>query len=235
VAICLAITGGTFYFFRKRKQKFNTVAKPPGPTPATIPLLNSSATQENLKLKIEFPLIRHPFPDIWGIGEKFKAEIHLTKDGSPLKGEITLQVDNEPTQKIQTNEQGIVTINLQKNMKGTYLLTAKYSNNADLELVVNRGLKIVDYTEEIVGLFKDFFSSEINKGTPVNHKTTPREFQTVLQTSYSLGNHAPLEKMISIFEIADYSLYNLSRADYELMFLSALTVKETSRTNKECD
>jgi hypothetical protein len=225
----IALASGTFYFIRKRKQKNGKGIEPPSP----IVIPQQPLLKEEASLRIEFPFIKPPFPDIWGIGDQFKAEIHLTKNDAPLQAEISLQVDDEPAQKIQTDNQGIAAVNLQKNVKGTCRLTAKYYDSS--EVVASRELKIVNYTEEIVDLFKDFFTSEINKGTPINHKTTPREFQFALQTNYNLRNHAPLDKMVSIFEVADYSLYILTRDDYEIMFLSTLAVKEASKTNKECD
>ncbi len=215
-----------FIFYKKRKSK---LTNPSFATPVIAPLIVEAKNSDNVVLKIVFPLIKSPFPDIWGVGDLFQAEIHLKKNDLPVNGTIEVQFGDEPFKKLSTENEGIAKIDFQTKTKGAYLLTAKYSQPNSKEIVVQRSIKIVDYTEEIVSIYKETFDFEKNNGVPLGVETSPREFQAAILQNSHFEDKSSLNSFVQIFEIANYSLYNLGRTDYEKMFLSALSIKQASQ------
>jgi hypothetical protein len=190
---------------------------------------------DNVTLKVDFPCISPPFPDVWGVGESFKVQLHLTKNNHPFEGTLEVQFGDQKPMMLITDVNGIAEIELKTNIKGNYLVSAKYNPQSHNDLVAKRSLRIVDYVEEIVSIFKDTFEVQKAKGVQINQETTPREFQCALQQSFNLPDKEPLNEFVTIFEIADYSLYKLHRVDYEKMFLAALSVKEAPKKEARFD
>jgi transglutaminase-like putative cysteine protease len=223
-----------FLLYRKRKSRISQT-KSVNPLPVLDPINIEAKNADNLMLRIVFPLVRPPFPDVWGVGEKFKVEFHLSRNDCPVQGALEVQFGNQPTEKLSTDENGVAQFDIQGSAKGTYLLTAKYVQSVVSDLIASRNLRIVDYTEEVVSIFKETFEFEKTKGAPISQKTTPREFENALLKTFSFESNTPLENLVSIFEVADYSLYNLGRTEYEKMYLASISVKEAPMGTLRCD
>jgi hypothetical protein len=54
----------------------------------------------------------------------------------------------------------------------------------------------------------------------VGDEMTPKEMQSTLMSQVSQVKHKPLDAIISVFEVADYSLHPITRKEYEQMYLS---------------
>jgi hypothetical protein len=201
---------------------------------APNPLRDITNNGENFKLRIEFPMIKPPFPDVWGVNELFSAEILLTKNNLPLNGEIEIHIGDESPKKVRTNTDGVALVDFKVPLKGTINIGAKYFEDT-APVTDNRVLKVVDYTEEIVGIFKDVFALGKEKGIRVNKDTSPREFQRLLLTASNQQTDLSLENFVTIFEVADYSLRSLNRSDYEEMLLASLSIKQLLSVNTRYD
>jgi transglutaminase-like putative cysteine protease len=234
IATSFSVSLVAFILYRKRKSRISQTNSV-NPVPVLVPINVEAKNADNLMLRIVFPLVRPPFPDVWGVGEKFRVEFHLSRNDCPVQGALDVQFDNQPIEKLSTDENGVAQFDIQGSAKGTYLLTAKYVQSGVSDLTARRNLRIVDYTEEVVSIFKETFEFEKTKGAPISQKTTPREFENTLLKTFSFESNAPLENLVSIFEVADYSLYNLGRTEYEKMYLASISVKEAPMGNLRCD
>jgi transglutaminase-like putative cysteine protease len=219
VGVCLS---GIMYFLYKRRNGSTQIKKNiDDPFPIKVEGKKSNDTT----LEILFPQIKQPFPDLWGINEIFQVELVLRKNGLPIMEEIELQFGDDPIIKIATGNDGIARTEFQLHTKGTVTLTANFHKSTPT-ITVHRSLRVVDYTEEVVTIFKDTFAFEKGKGLQIDQDTSPREFQNLVLEALNQENNTSLENLVTIFEIADYSLYNLKRVDYETAFLSSISIKK---------
>jgi PKD repeat protein len=229
----LAITG-VFLFLRKRKKdtpksKPEIIIQEAPPTGKTV----VNAGLDTIELAIVFPQIAQPFPDVWGVNEALTVEFHLKKNNNPFEGAVGLTVDEALPKDLVTNNLGIASLELQIKEKGTHTLTAEYKGNLTSgSCSAKRNIKIVDYTEEVVNIFNETFAFEKDKGAVIGEETTPREFQKAVISTFKLVDKQSLDHLVSLFEIANYSLYILRRKEYETMFLASLSVKNSPDNSK---
>jgi len=218
-------------FLRKRKK---TLTISPQIISSPIPIQTATDQSSDSAIAINFPQIKPPFPDVWGINELISARILLTKNGQPWSGDIDVKIGNESAKKVRTNTDGVVLVDFKVPTKGTINVAAKCMEGANPP-IESRVLKVVDYTEEIVAIFKDVFDIGKGKGIRVNKDTSPREFQRLLLTASNQQSDLSLENFVTIFEVADYSLRSLDRSDYEEMFLASLSIKQQLSVNTRYD
>jgi transglutaminase-like putative cysteine protease len=230
LSIIVAASGTAYFFYKKRKpvpQTQKNIDKP-------LPIETSEKKSRDIQLDILFPQIKPPFQDVWGINEAFQVELVLKKNGLPVMKEIELQLGSEPTRKITTGVDGVARTEFQLHTKGTVTINASCPQSLS-PLTAQRSLRVVDYTEEVVSIFKDIFDFEKSKGIPLDQDTSPREFQSVMLGALNQDNNTSIENLVTIFEIADYSIYSLKRVDYEKMFLSSVSIKNEMPSNLRCD
>jgi hypothetical protein len=230
LAIIAASTCCTFLLLRKKKK---IPLQNLQPLTGFIPKIEIRPKTDTI-LKIEFPQIKPPFPDVWGINETLTAQFILTKKDQPIAAEIEVKPQNEPPKKIFTQTNGTASIELKLKTKGITQIIATYSDNGH-PVTTMRTLRVVDYIEEIVALFNETFDFSKTKGLRINKDTSPREFQTLMQNTVEVKDNSAVESLVSIFEVADYSLYSLGRTDYERMFLASYSIKQQSTTNQRYD
>ena len=80
-------------------------------------------------------------------------------------------------------------------------------------------LKIVNYREEITTLYNDFHIDQRSKDQLIEEDWTARELQSHLAGKSPTGDYN-LESLTEIFEVADYSLHDVTRRDYERFYLA---------------
>jgi transglutaminase-like putative cysteine protease len=222
--------GGVFLFLRKRKKdasnsKPETITQEAPPTGKTI----VNAGLDTIELEIRYPQIVQPLPDVWGVNETLMVEFHLKKNNSPFQGTMSLTFDEERLKDPATNNLGVASLEIQIKEKGIHTFTAEYKGNLTSgSCSAKRNIRIVDYTEEVVNIFNETFAFEKKQGAAIGEETTPREFQDAVISAFNIVDKQPLDQLVSLFEVADYSLYILQREEYEKMFLAALTVKNSS-------
>ncbi len=222
IILALAIPISTIIVLKKRKKPVPVTSQINIPLP--IKAETHKPSSETI-ISILFQQIKSPFPDVWGINELLTAQISLTKKETPLTGEVEIQIGNNPIKKMKTDTEGTASIDFKIPTKGTINVTAKYQQESD-NVTATRSLKIVDYTEEIVAIFKDVFNLGKGSGIRMNKDTSPREFQQLILGASNQQTDSSLERFITTFEVADYSLYTLGRPEYEHMFLGSISIKQ---------
>jgi len=99
--------------------------------------------------------------------------------------------------------------------KGTYIIGARLGKNRG-----ERQIKIVDYREEIVSLFKSLQEQLRSRGADIPVEATPREIQHIILESEPAIDESGLDSLVACFEEADYSEHPIGRQHYEMMYLS---------------
>ena len=183
------------------------------------------ANKKGVELAIKFPSIMKPFPPVWGLNENLTVRVEIRKDGMPVRdAPITLKVDEREIQ-LKSLPSGEAEVQLTFNEKGVHRLIAYFSGNGDLnEATAEAAVRIVDYREEIVDLFNSFIKSAIAVQR-VKENMTAREIQQRLLNDIPENKRSYLEEMVSIFELADYSLRQINRLDYEKFFFAKLIIE----------
>jgi hypothetical protein len=219
---------GAVVTVRKRKKAVSS-----GKTAVQTHISSPIPTVGDNELEIAFPQIKPPFPNVWGINENLVINVFLhTKKSS--QGTLTLSVEGLALNSLKIDNTKPVSFSLPNLQKGTHTIVAEYNDSHNENFKAEREIRIVDYTEEIVAIYKDTFQQQKANGSPLGEENTPREFQRITQASSNSIDTQALEELVSLFEIADYSLLSLKREHYESMFLAALKIKSsTEKTDGE--
>ncbi|MCW4009171.1 MAG: transglutaminase domain-containing protein [Candidatus Bathyarchaeota archaeon] len=229
----VTVVGAAFYL-RGRKNHLAPKTEPVASEekPQIKPVTPTSPS--GVMLEINFPQINKPFPNVWGVNEPLKIEFELKKHNEPLKGAVSIQFDNQKTQTLNIGETGVATLEIQYSNKGTHTITAEFFEKSKKPLCTAvKILRVVNYTEEVVNMFKEDFHFQKDKGTPIDQETTPREFQNAVLKYSRLADKKSLENFVSLFEIANYSLSTLNRPEYEEMYLSDISIRGASNKNPD--
>jgi hypothetical protein len=172
-------------------------------------------------LSIEFPQILPPFPNVWAVKEPLTVKLRLDGQNGAQTVNVRLTVNGQNMIMSKTLNKGCAEVTRIFENKGAYALQAALSGDGlteDVEAEVQ--VRIVDYKEEVVDLFNSFFKTSRQKFQNLRDELTPRELQNVISVQTNDSKHEPLETIVSVFEIADYSLHPITRIEYEKMFLA---------------
>ena len=191
-----------------RRMKNKTQRSEPHPAEET-PSMPSVA---DMGLTLEFPQIKPPLPAVWGISEPIEIKVTPT-DLSPAQPKISLSADNITIEDTRVT-QGLTYASIKFNSLGLHKISATGGNST-----VSLQLKIVNYREEITTLYNDFHIDQRSKDQLIEEDWTARELQSHLAGKSPTGDYN-LESLTEIFEVADYSLHDVTRRDYERFYLA---------------
>jgi hypothetical protein len=226
MAIMLGTSFSTYFLHRRGWFKRKTTPeegakareeKPPAPVVA----------KKNVNLTIKFPEIREPFPLVWGINEKLAVRLEVNGNGAHVNDVVLmLSVDEGGSIYLKSSPNGDVETYLTFTEKGVHKLKAYFAGNDEWnEAVAETSIRIVDYREEIIDLFNSYLKSALARYQGLNETMTAREIQYRLLNQISESKYGYLEDLISIFEVANYSLHLITRREYEKMFLAKLNLE----------
>lgn len=83
-----------------------------------------------------------------------------------------------------------------------------------------QSIRIVDYREEIVALFKTILQWARAAGVNAPEDSTPREIEANVAAKLPTVDSEALGAVVRSFEEADYSLHPMTRKQYERMYLA---------------
>jgi len=193
------------------------------------PFSESSNAQAG-NLEIAFPDIRHPFPNVWGLGDALSISCRLDSQAHArrLEGrEICLSLEDDEIAHKALPKQGNVLFVHSFGEKGDFTLTALLKDKAGHRRCQGQeDLRIVDYREEVIRLYSQFLHT-IKDDVDPKKDATAREIENEL-TSVKDYNRTNLRNIIDCFEKAEYSDHSLGREDYETMYLSLRELKPTA-------
>jgi hypothetical protein len=178
--------------------------------------------------KPAFPQIQAPFPDVWGIGYPFEVCSRLlADDGNVIPGAtLACQVNGSVIQRSDTDADGRVTFRLRFDAPKEYAIHILFEGNEEFRTAnAGRGLRAVDYREEVVGLYHAVLNMARQAGMAVPKDATPREAQAVLRNARV--DQDALENITRCFEEADYSTHEIARKHYEEAYLAYLRLAQS--------
>jgi len=224
-AICLSGFIG-FLWFKRRERKNGDIQEDQGESDELDKIpeeqkMGKSVGKARINIRIEFPQIVPPFPLVWGVDDNLLLKFYISdRDGKPIKdANILLKVDKEESNFV-ADKNGVAEVWKTFPQKGLIHIKVSYLWNEDLgkiEKLVD--IKIVDYREEIVDLFNEKFEKICVQKKNIEGYFTAREFQAILQKEKE-STLESLEKMVTIFEFADYSTHGIKRQEYERFYLA---------------
>jgi hypothetical protein len=209
-----------FIILRKRRLKNlqSTAALSVEPTPAVqapVPVSCEGSFQ------LRFPRIREPFPNIWGMDEPLEMAISCKDEAT---GEVMMSIDGEESRKVALKN-GRATLSL-KLKKGEHKVTvsalAGAGPSGDSWVTVH----IVDYREEIVRMFNKMCQRFKPAGDRAGDELTPREIERSVGAQLPESKRRQLDNAVSTFELANYSVHEIRRTDFERMYTSELGFNE---------
>lgn len=166
--------------------------------------------------RIEFEGIESPLPAVWGIDEPLRVRLAGPGD---CQSSLGLFVDGEQVDTVRMT--GGIGFSSLAASKGDHLITVM----VDSEILAESVLRIVDYREEIVRIFNGFYTSAGHKFGEIPGDATPRELQWMISDRLSREHRNSLDRIISTFEIANYSMHAVGRNDYVISYVSMQELK----------
>jgi transglutaminase-like putative cysteine protease len=225
----LAVGVGIYFLYTRNNQGYPAVNGSPAALvePPALPIIPEDYSHKAV-LKIYFPGIAPPFPDVWGINEELEINFKLLDPSGRIisGGKLNIRVKDRQTA-LTTGDDGTAGLLLTFSEKATYTIEAVYDGTGEIKGVkAERTIKIVDYREEIVYLYKSLKDWFYDRGLPFPLEATPREIQEIV-TASKLGIPSEvLAKLVEYFEEADYSLHPVNRENYLRMYLVQREVRE---------
>ena len=220
----VVVSAVSVYLIRRRrlgraqtKDKENlSKSKPPSKQEKPPPAPTKSP------LKLVFPDILPPFPNVWGVGENLRIKCYLNATvRNKVKGNkrIHFSVNGKKIGEEQLSKGGeaLITDNFPK--KGKYTVTAELKDESEPSMRTNVSLRIVDYREEIIRLYKTFLQHLNIYNLTVEENTTAREVESLLLSSGDFDREY-VHNLVDCFEEAEYSDHHITRSNYETMYLS---------------
>lgn len=175
---------------------------PPDQLPAVMPY------------RIEYPGIAAPLPAVWGIDKQLDITVVGPQNNRDV---LRLYLDGMPADElVMAGESPTASLIL---FKGSHILTIRDTVESSTVLAEST-VRIVDYREEVVRIFNELFSLMRSRFEEISPDSTPREMQWVAMQSLPEDKWDRLDRIVSTFEIANYSLHGVGREDYIRSYLA---------------
>ena len=188
----------------------------------------AATAPQPVHLKNRFLNVAPDLPDVWGVGEAVAIEASLVdSEGLGVAG-ATVEVavgDGGASSQLVTDDAGACTYRWTAEELGEYVVSARFAGNEGREVAsADRGLRVVDFREEIVRLYNSFIDWAKERAAGVSDQSTPREMELILVDEGLQLDQKSLDELISRFEEADYSEHPIARRHYEAMYRAWHTI-----------
>jgi hypothetical protein len=137
-------------------------------------------------------------------------------------GEAMVSVDGEESRKVLL-ENGRATVSLALAMgehKVTVGAVADAGHSGDSWVTV----RIVDYREEIMRMFNSMCQRFKIADNRAGDELTPREIERMVGAQLPESRRPRLDAAVTTFELANYSVHEIRRTDFERMYTSELGI-----------
>ena len=230
ILLTLVLAGaGGFFFYRWQKRHQLLAVSATSPVTETVPLLQREIKGNEVPLTIDFSQITSPFPDVWGADEPLEMIFRLTASQGKGFSPIPLEVyaGGELITRLTTDKDGMGKSNHTFTEKGQYEVIVQAEEPLGVGNVsAQRTLRVVDYREEIVNLFEALVNWFRDLGIELDTELTPREIECRVLDAGKGVPEKLIDRAVSCFEEADYSLHLITRRSYEDMYLAQREIRE---------
>jgi transglutaminase-like putative cysteine protease len=228
--LVLAGVGGFFlYRWQKQRQLLAVSAAAVASATEAVPLPQRETSINTVTLAIDFPQIETPFPDVWRVDEPLEMVVHLAdpQGGELAQKPLEIYTGSELIAQLTTDKSGTAELNHTFNEKEQYEVIVRAREAPGIgEVTARRTLRIVDYREEIVNLFETLVNWFRDLGIEIDTKLTSREIEyQVLDAGTGIPEKV-IDRAVSCFEEADYSLHSITRSNYQDMYLAQREIRE---------
>ena len=206
-----AIVFVAYTMWGKRRSLLDRLSRPEPPAEAEPVRMEAYVPHPASPYVISFPAIDRLLPAVWGTGEELVVQV----SGIPGKP-VSLALDDQVLQDL-TMDNGEATVPLILE-KGNHRLSVVSASGG--ETLATAGVRIVDYREEVVRLFNDLYHRACLQFKAATELATPREFLWTVRRQMPAASDRHLDRIITIFEVANYSLHGIGRDDYVKSYLS---------------
>lgn len=170
------------------------------------------------KFWFDFPQIVDPFPLVWGLSEELVFRVGLAENEETVNVQIVVDEIEGPS--FDLSGGGRFDHTLSFNEKGYHEIKVVLDADDAHETVCKAIIRIVVYREEVNDLFNKEFEKYEETSEDVKRHFTAREFMRSILGRLPDGSYGLLNEMVSIFEIADYSLHDVTRREYERFYVA---------------
>ena len=161
-------------------------------------------------------------PDVWGLGEDIQLECRVAEANGKAVGNLTVELFPAPGEALsilKLNKRGSCRHKWVLTEVGEYKAEARFmGDEVHLPSSTQRAYRVVEFRQEVVRLYNEFLRWARERVTTFPVEATPREAETVLVLSPLAIDEKALEKVIRLFEEADYSEHIIGRQEYETMY-----------------
>ena len=173
-------------------------------------------------LEVGFVKPAEDLPDVWGVGETVTIEAGLAdNEGQAIAGatiDVSI-VDDTAVSRLVTDGTGACTLMWTAEELGEYVVSAQFDAHGERAVTsAPRSFRVVDFREEIVRLYNDFFDWAEKRAAAISEQSTPREVELILVGEGLHVDQRSLDELVSRFEEADYSEHPIARRHYEAMY-----------------
>lgn len=228
LAIAAAYTGRRFKLKplpapgRSRGAPVEPVPEAPGTTGGDEPDGDAGPAPRPVHLRIEFRKAAPDLADVWGTGEEVSVTVRMTdeEDHAIAGAIVAVSVAGDGVTELAiVGGDGTYTFSLSISEPGEYPVSVEFGgDDAYLPSSESRGLRIVEFREEIVRLYNAFLDWAKERADDMTEQSTPREVEVVLVSRGLPVPQKALDELISRFEEADYSEHPIARRHYEAMY-----------------
>lgn len=190
-----------------------------------------SKNEKTEGIRIEFPQIEPPLPNVWGTDRDLLIKISLNKGMEAEDNFVYLAINEEEIE--LSLERDMAKTKKHFKEKGEYEFKAT-TRVSQLGLIEgSQKIRIVDYREEIIELFNREFDISMAKLQESETHFTARELKDMIAKNLPSKVMQSLDKMISIFEEADYSIHDITREEYVEYYKAYRRYKENAGEEKD--
>ncbi len=187
-------------------------AAPPPPSPIASDPVKGMTT-------IHLPAIEERHPDVWGPDAPLDVLVSTRlqqQSGQTLEAALSLRQDGHETLvgRLELDAQGQARSQVQVNKKGEASVIARIQRNGTTEDTTHRSIRFVDYRNEIVETFEDFEKWATSHYPPLARRLTAREFVDRYADLVPGTPIEPLDRIVDLYELANYSDHPVDRATY---------------------
>ncbi|MBW3582916.1 MAG: DUF4129 domain-containing protein [Euryarchaeota archaeon] len=213
----------------KKRQATPAPAATPAPTPP-----RPRATTDRVAVK--FPAILRGHPDVWGLQEPIivavETDTQVVPPGTPISLALHRKGRSVPLGEARTDSKGVARFEAPLTEKGEADIIARLQGGqVDGQAV--RPLRVVDYREEIVETFEDFKAWADSQFDFVDLRMTAREFVDRFADGRPGTPVAPLDRIVDIYELSNYSEHPVDRSTYTRMVEAFLELESAGALDGE--
>lgn len=234
-----AIFLGLFAVYQTRRWPRHESAETPKETPQAAPAAAAAKPEAvtirpattSRTLTIAFPDIDPAHPDVWGLDAPLTVTVHSQGGAEDATSALRLSKHHkgqtEEIGRVPLDSDGQARFDVAFTTRGEYDLIAEHLvDDAPVGQAV-RAVRIADYRDEVVETFEDFVAWASSHYPFVDRKMTAREFVDRYADGRPGVPVAPLQRIVDLYELANYSEHPVDRPAYLEMVDAFLELEAT--------